>query len=380
MEDSSDLKLVIAKNLKKVMRTRSLRSSDLCKLCEISSGTMSKIVAGQMNVSITILLKLARGLELDLPDFLEGIYSPPKKQKESDKKQVTQLFAGILTIGDRRITSIQDEAGKVVGNSELEGSLVLTDSFPNFINLIKKSIASALNEESDNIDYSLFKVAAVAHCYELEETRSKYQHHGEQSFKSLEILADWQITYLSAFSNDQGMSIVVDKGVSLAFKANGQLHKLGGWGFPTYDIGGEYWLGLMTVHHTIEAQQGLEPKTPLSKKVITKYDGKLEKLVEFCLKNNKTADVYCTFYDQLINSYLSGEEKAKEILLAGYTQIERLINQADKVAGRKLKISLNGSMARYYKEFIDQKRLIKDAQESEKASLLAEIAKTGFKV
>ena len=173
---------------------------------------------------------------------------------------------------------------------------------------------------------------------------------------------------------------MVDKGVSLSYMHQGHLRKLGGWGFPIYDMGGEYWLGLMAVRHTIEAQEGFQASSALSRSILSKYDMRLEKLIEFCIKSHIGPNMYCQFSDQLLHAYFSGDSAAKAILTEGFSYVSRAIDKVDQTIGIKASISLNGSLAPLYKPFLESSRLISDIGNSVKTSLLADIARTGQKI
>lgn len=371
----------IARNITEILKLKKLTATHASKLCHISNGTMSKILQGQMNMSVGLLLSIANGLGVSVDDIVSGAYTPSQSlHKIVLKTSLPLLFVGILTVGDKRLTCVQDQDGITLGTSELEGSLALTDTFPGLLQSIIKSIAIALQQKPDELDLRAIHLAIVTHCYELEETRERYLFNGLKHFKSFQILADWQLTYLAAFSEFPGISLVVDKGVSLSYVLDNKLEKLGGWGFPIYDLGGEYWLGLMAVRHTIEAFEGFDQKTELSQNVLTRFDGKLERLIEYCIKNNKTNEIYCEFCQQLLYSFLSNGRRAKEILMEGYHYIDRAIQKVDQAAGQPLKISLNGSLANIYRPFIDPARLLKKINEESKANILSGVARNGIKI
>lgn len=145
-------------------------------------------------------------------------------------------------------------------------------------------------------------------------------------------------------------------------------------------MGGEYWLGTMAVRHTIQVAEGFAEKSRLSRTVLAKYQGKLERLIEYCVKNMKDFDKYSEFCGMLVESYFAGGKAAKKILSDGFAEIEAMINRIDSIVTTQLPISVNGSLAHVYIRFIDESRLIDQVGDQDKVALLADVAKVGYQV
>ncbi len=370
---------VIAENLRELMNQRQLSSTALARKCKVATGTISKIINGDMSVSVPIAAALAQGLEVDLSELLKGITlkgaaedSYPKvKVKESD-----QLAIAVLSINNKRFACVKDYEGNVVGTSELEGGLDLTETSGSLLQSIRESIYNAVPKTQENesrLKYA--KLNLVTQSYEFEDTRNKFVLFAKRYFKDVLMLPDWQITYLATFKKDDGISLVTDKGVSLSYMHNGVLKKLGGWKFPVYDLGGENWLGVETIRHTIDATEGYIPMSDLAHNVLAKFNGKIEKITETCFKGPKDDDIYCLFTEILLRSYFTGDETAKTIIEKGFKSIYKGIDKVDEIVGKQLKITINGSLADIYKKFFKKERLIVSPSDSEKTKLLAGITK-----
>lgn len=217
----SKVNKTIAGNIRKIMAEKSLSNSDVVKMTGISAGTVSKILNQQLKVTADKLYDFSEGLGVPVVELLDGLENvistgrPKKKQTSS----LSDLYVGVLSIGDRRICCVKDNQGNVVGESELTESLVLTEPFSTILANIRSSIGIALGRDNplDSHELKSIHLAIVVHCYEFEETRLKYRDSALKYFKSVEILSDWQITYLASFGNKNGISLVVDKGVSLSY-------------------------------------------------------------------------------------------------------------------------------------------------------------------
>ena len=374
---------IVAENVRTHMNKANLSNSDLARVSKISTGTVSKILKGSMSISLSLAMTLADGLGINVSDLLEGAVekkeiNKAKKLPINTKGQPSAI--GILSINNRRITCIKDYSGQVIGASELEGGLDLAETSNSLLNLIRESIFAALPSgenahEQLNEKLKNAQLNVVTQSYEFEESREKFANFVRRYFKDVHLLSDWQIVYLSAFKDKPGISLIVDKGISLAYMNKGKLRKLGGWKFPVYDLGGENWLGMEVIRHTIDAVEGYIPMTDLAQNIMVKYNGKIERITEACFKGMKNHDIYCTFCDPLFRAYLVKDETAVAMIQNGFNQIKRLIDRVDEIIGQPLKISLTGSMEKIYKPFLDSSRLINSSTQPDKASLLADVTK-----
>ncbi len=368
----------IANNIKSLLLKKSMQAVDLAHNCKISTTTISKIMNGNMGISVPMTITLAEGLGVEVEDILNGIIKK-RSQEDAEKKipaNKNEFSVGILSINNKRITCIKDNTGNVLGNSELDGGLDLTGTSSNLLELIKESVyATQLNENSSSIKLKEINLNLVMQSYEFEETRKKFIYIAKKHFKDVVLMSDWQITYFAAFGEKQGISLITDKGVSLCYKNNDCLKKLGGWKFPIYDLGGENWLGLETIRHTIEAAEGYVPISKLARNVLAKFNGKIEKITETCFINDRDPDIYCFFTDLLLRSYFSKDSAAKEILERGFRLISRTIEKVDSLSENPLKIAISGSLTDIYKPFFKKERLIKVPNEMTKVNLLADFTK-----
>jgi N-acetylglucosamine kinase-like BadF-type ATPase/plasmid maintenance system antidote protein VapI len=369
---------IIADNVINLMNQQGLSNADIARKCKLPTGTISKITNGRMSITIPMAMNLAAGMGVDINDLLKGLAGKKTKNETSKKLEPSkeeQLYIGVLSINNKRITCIKNASRKIIGTSELESGLDLTETSGSLIHLIQESIYAALpNGHADDSKLKHAKLNLVTQSYEFEDTRNKFALFANKYFKEVTLLPDWQITYLGAFKNEQGISLVTDKGVSLSYMHNGSLKKLGGWKFPVYDLGGENWLGVETIRHTIDAVEGYIPMSKLAHNVMAKFNGKIEKITETCFKG-ADPDVYCLFADLLFRSYFTGDSAAKAIVERGFQLIYRTIEKVDSILGKQYKIAINGSLADIYKKYFKEDRLTSSPNDAEKVSLLADISK-----
>jgi len=359
------------------MNDQGLSTTEVARRSNISQGAVSRIINAKMNITVSVALGLAKGLGVTIRGILHGVENETKEKinKKIENNKNEKLYIGILSINNRRITCIKDYTDKVIGTSELTGGLDLAETAPSLLQLILESIYKALPNSNTNESKLRFaKLNLVTQSYEFEETRSKFEFFVKKHFKDIILLPDWQITYFADFQDEKGISLVTDKGVSLSYMENGKIKKLGGWKFPVYDLGGENWLGVETIRHTIEAIEGYIPKSELARNVLSKFNGKIEKITETCFKG-ADSDIYCLFAEILLRSYFTGDNTAKTIIERGFQAVYKSIERVDSILGKKLKIAMNGSLATIYKPFFQKERLINPSSEDKKAKLLASMTK-----
>lgn len=365
---------IVADNIRSLLHEKGISSLELSKKCKASQGTISKIINAQMSLTVAMAVNIADSLGVDVNSIFKGLATKPQTKEEAIEGAPEQLAIGVLSINNKRITCIKNSTGKILGTSELEGGLDLAETSSNLIQLINESIYAALpNGAADEAKLKYAKLNLVTQSYEFEETRNKFAQFAKRYYKDVVLMSDWQITYLAAFKKTDGISLITDKGISLSYMHNGSLKKLGGWKFPVYDLGGENWLGVETIRHTIEAFEGYVPMSKLARNVLTKFNGKIEKITETCFKGSKDHDVYCIFSEILLRNYMTGDKAAKDIIQRGFQLINRSIEQVDSTVGKELKIALNGSLADIYVEFLSKNRLITPTSDAAKVKLLADI-------
>ncbi len=253
--EKNEILSIIAANLKKLLQQSELSPSELARKCQVSGGSISKIAKGTMSITIPMAMNLAIGLGVELNDLLEGLVTEqgaPKDLKEKPlKSNQIPWSIGMLSINNKRITCIKDHEGHLMGSSELEGGLDLTESAGHLLQSIQESIFAAYPHAPDHSLLKKANLKLVTQSFEFVEARTRFTSFAQKHFNEVLLLPDWQLSYLSVFGTQQGISLIVDKGISLSYQHHGELKKLGGWKFPVYDLGGENWLGVETIRHTI---------------------------------------------------------------------------------------------------------------------------------
>lgn len=367
---------IIADNLRRLMNEKEISSTALARRCDMSTGTISKIINGNMSITIPLAMNLAEGLAVDVSELLHGLANEKIENTHPDTTPEDQLSIGVMSIDSKRITCIKEHDGKIIGQSDLEGGLDLAETNSSLYQAIQEAIFAAIDDtELNRQRIKQAKLNLVMQSYEFEESKNKFLMFAERYFHTVNLLSDWQISYFSTFNGkNPGISLIIDKGVSLSYMESNTLKKLGGWKFPVYDLGGENWMGVEVIRHTVNVFEGYEPKTELAHALLSKFNGKIEKITEVCIKGGKNTDIYSLFADTLITQHLRGDLAAIKIIEKGFHLIYRSIERIDEIVGKKLPITINGSLASFYIPFLDKERIIPCVKNTKKAELLASIS------
>ncbi|MCF6776757.1 helix-turn-helix domain-containing protein [Thiotrichales bacterium 19X7-9] len=362
---------VVLNNIKLLMNAKGWSLRTLAAQSGMSPGNLSKVLQGSVKLSLPAAIKIAEAMDVDLQNkLLKGVKTYSTEGSVSKKYSI-----GIVSINNRRLTTVLDHKGNKINQSVLSRGLDLVDESTDLIQLIQESINDAWSKVNKSVltfNMSEMKLNLVMQSYEFEEKRKKFLMLAHKYFNDVIILPDWIITLLAAFDGKEGISLVIDKGVSLSYLYDTYVKKIGGWKYPVYDLGGENWLGVETIKHAIEAIEGYVPMSDLANNVLSKFNGKIEHITETCHLSND-ADIYCMFSEILLRAYYTGEAMAQQIIEKGADHIKRMINLADKRTGCQLPITLNGSLARLYKPYLDSARIFEVAPTKNLSELLAEI-------
>lgn len=375
--DKKKILEIVAGNLKKLLNKSNISPSELTKKCDVSAGSLSKIIKGQMSITIPMAMEIATGLGVDLSDLLAGLVCAEPLLEKTPGKVLENGSAGfgigILSIDNKRLACVKNRQGQILGTSELEGGLDLAQTSSQLLPLIQESISHASpNQSVSEAQLRHSTLNLVTQSFEFAKAKVKFSTFALKQFCEVNLLADWQIFQLCLPDRENTVSLIIDKGVSLSYCHNGHLKKLGGWKFPVCDQGGENWLGMETVRHTIEAQEGYVSMSELARNMLAKFQGKIDNITEACfLRSNP--DVYCSFTDLLFKAYFASDPAAIEIFERGFGFIHRLVQRVDQILGREAQIALSGSLAEVYRRHLKPERLVSSLSHVHKAALLADI-------
>ncbi len=88
-----DLSLKIVENLRKIIALRKLKQAAVGEFADISESQFSRVLSGQVQLSINQLANIASGLEMSVIDIITypDVYVPRDKKEDDDSEVLVQF-------------------------------------------------------------------------------------------------------------------------------------------------------------------------------------------------------------------------------------------------------------------------------------------------
>ncbi len=87
------------------------------------------------------------------------------------------------------------------------------------------------------------------------------------------VQGDIEVSLWGAFNGADGIVLAVGTGSVLGRNLDGRIHRLGGYGFMLGDVGSGAWIGHEALRRTLDARDGLGPRTALTAELSERFDG-----------------------------------------------------------------------------------------------------------
>lgn len=131
-------------------------------------------------------------------------------------------------------------------------------------------------------------------------------------FKKMQLATDIDVTLAAALGTEQdGLVAMLGTGSFFVWRKNGQVRRVGGWGFILGDECGGAWLGRELLRATIHAYDGVGPKSELTDQMLEKFNGTPKAMVPFA-REAHAAD-FAKFAPLLVAAYENNDEVAVRI-------------------------------------------------------------------
>lgn len=159
----------------------------------------------------------------------------------------------------------------------------------------------------------------------------------------LAVCSDAVAAVLGAYGTAPGRMVLAGTGsVGIAQSADGQLHRVGGWGFPLGDEGGGAWLGQRALALTHAAMDGRQPWTPLTRSVAAHCGRDRDRLLTWGVKLD--ACRAATLAPSVMAAAAEGDAQAQALLQEAADHLWRLAD-ALEAAAPGAPLCLGGSVA-----------------------------------
>jgi len=159
-------------------------------------------------------------------------------------------------------------------------------------------------------------------------------------FKKIVVESDGLTTLLGAHQGAPGVIIALGTGsVGMSKNANGEIHSVSGWGYPSGDEASGSWLGIQVLRYTEKVMDGRRPSSPLSVAVKNICGSSPDNLLDWLGRAHSKE--YATLAP-LIFEHLHHDAFAKELVNLALADIEEMLVALDPQ--KTLPFSLCGSL------------------------------------
>ncbi|WP_282128772.1 BadF/BadG/BcrA/BcrD ATPase family protein [Roseobacter litoralis] len=169
-------------------------------------------------------------------------------------------------------------------------------------------------------------------------------------FTQITVTDDRATSVAGALGTEDGVLMAVGTGTIVAAQFRGSIRYFGGWGMALADQASGGWLGHRALRQAILAQDGLLDHSPMTQKLLDRFEGDLNQVVQF----TKTAEPgdYASFAPIIIDAARSKDQNALTLMQRGAAYLDACI----QAAGLKntTVLCLSGGVGPHYAPYLDQ--------------------------
>lgn len=154
-------------------------------------------------------------------------------------------------------------------------------------------------------------------------------------FKKMQLATDVDVTLAAALGTEQdGLVAMLGTGSFFVWRNQGQVRRVGGWGFILGDECGGAWLGREMLRATIHAYDDVGPRSELTAQMLDRFEGTPKAMVPFA-REAQAAD-FAKLAPLLVTAYEKQDEVAVEIFDRAVAMLCETIGAAADVPGQHL--------------------------------------------
>jgi len=163
------------------------------------------------------------------------------------------------------------------------------------------------------------------------------------------VSGDRQTTVAGVLGPRNGYVVALGTGTIIARQHTGTIKTVSGWGFQLSDTASGAWLGRNLLAQVLDAEEGLEPQTPLSRAVATRLGG-VQGVFEF--SNTSAPADYATFAPEIFAAGTAQDPLALRLLREGAAYVEKGLNALGFAQGDVL--CLAGGVGPHYAPYLPE--------------------------
>jgi len=180
----------------------------------------------------------------------------------------TSVFIGIDGGGTHSFAVAVDSSGKLLATARAGSLNFFSSGLPAARRNLKMLVRSLERQLPPNIQYKRAVVGCAALFSGASKTEKEKLCHDILPLARTRVVSDCQTACFGATLGEPGVVIISGTGsIVLAQNEAGKTRHVGGWGHILGDGGSAYWIALESVKAAIAAEEGLGPKTRLSRAI-----------------------------------------------------------------------------------------------------------------
>jgi len=164
-------------------------------------------------------------------------------------------------------------------------------------------------------------------------------------FERTKVDTDSRIALQGALGDDDGTVAIIGTGSIFVTRRGGRLSSVGGWGFLVGDTASGARLGQALLQETLLAHDHVRIETPLTRRVMARFDGDPEALVEYA--HPAIPGNFAAFAPLIFEFLEKGDPVARGIVEAALDDLEEILAAIDKTHPGGI-FSFQGGLGRVY--------------------------------
>lgn len=263
------------------------------------------------------------------------------------------FYIGVDGGGTKTRAIIQDEIGNLLGSGE-SGPANVTSSVMGSWQSVRQAINLALNQiKIDNLKNARLHVGlGLAGSTEVPSARSAFLNV-PHPYHTLVLNNDAYTACLGAHGGGNGGIIILGTG-SIGFQIENEIvSRAGGYGFPHSDEGGGAWLGMECVRALFHAVDGIQPWTPLLKKIFSSNQDDLAQFTAFS-SEAKPSD-FAELARPLVEALKDPDPLALRLIREAALHVDRLWDALQMKSTTSLPFCLLGGLAPFIRPYISNR-------------------------
>lgn len=352
-----------SESVKKVMQEKNISAKDLAEKSAISYSSLTPIINGNRDCSITKLIAITNALDCPINTLLPNLLSHHDSQTQTTKMGSTPQYL-VVFISQASVTYclIYEAKSKQQKIITLPYDFGCRQNPDDFTDQIFATIYAAITKNFSTTPPSKnIAVFVSAQQHEGTTNREKIQKTANSLFAKFILETDVITNYHSLLNTQNGICITINNGSAIIYSTDHgkSFIKVQGYGFPITDTAGNEWIGCEAIRYVIKVKENMLPGTILSDKILALYNDDANSIAENALfEPIKTHKIISAIVKELMHI----EPVAYKIVEKSARLLLRQVKQIDRTTKNLLPIALTGDLASIYKDFFPQERLITPSQ------------------